>query len=179
MQSTTGMKLTLDLNSPWGVQGSVLRYRLVLPQQTPSNNEVKEMHFHAYKALRKRIAYEVLMAIGGRRPEKAIDQAFIVVRRYCAGSLDWSNCTGGIKPLEDALVLPRSVRNPAMARKRKGESNPSGLGLIYDDDRAHMPIHPCVEQLPAKRGEGYTEVLVYELERMAPEASADQTQIAA
>ncbi len=146
----------------FGMKG-VLRYQFTIPLQTPSNNEIKEMSFWAYRALRKRIAYEALKAIGGRRPNKPIEQAFLVVRRYCAGSLDWSNCSGGIKPLEDALVLPRALRDKGVAKKRRGESNPDGIGLIYDDDRAHMPLHPWVEQLPAKRGEGYTEVLVYEI----------------
>ncbi len=155
-----------------------LRYHFTIPLQTPSNNEVKEMSFWAYKALRKRIAWEALRAIGGVRPEKPIEQAFLVVRRYCAGSLDWSNCSGGIKPLEDALVLPRALRDPGVARKRRGESNPDGIGLIYDDDRAHMPIHPWVEQLPAKRGDGYTEVLIYELTPVTDKAGT-QNPIAA
>lgn len=146
----------------FGMRGE-LRYQFVIPMQTPSNNEIKEMNFWAYKALRKRIAFEALKAIGGKRPDKPIDKAFLVVRRYCVGSLDWSNCSGGIKPLEDALVLPRALRDPGVAKKRRGESNPDGLGLIYDDDRVHMPLHPWVEQLPAKRGEGRTEVFIYEL----------------
>lgn len=159
-----------QLLAVFGLRGT-LRYHFNIPMATPSNNQVKEMPFKAYMALRTRLAWEVLRAIGNRKPAKPIDQAFLVVRRYGVGSLDWSNCTGGLKPLEDVLVLPRMARDPRMATKRKGgESNPNGLGLIYDDDRAHMPIHPWVEQLPAKRGEAFTEVMIYEL---APLVASD------
>ena len=162
----------------FGEKGT-LRYQFTIPLQTPSNNEVKEMHFRRYAALRKRIAYEVLKAIGGMRPERPIERAFLVIRRYCAGSLDWSNCSGGIKPLEDALVLPRRLRSPKMMLKRRGEPNPDGLGLIYDDDREHMPLHPWVEQLPAKRGCGYTEVFVYELQSVVEDSETAQSPIVA
>lgn len=168
-----------QLLAVFGLRGT-LRYHFTIPMLTPSNNQVKEMPFKAYMALRKRICWEVLEAIGGRKPAQAINQAFLVVRRYGVGSLDWSNCTGGIKPLEDVLVLPRAARDPGVAIKQKGESNPNGLGLIYDDDREHMPIHPWVEQLPAKRGQGFTEVMIYELVPLvAKGAEAEVEQAAA
>ncbi|MBC8738537.1 hypothetical protein F6X40_17395 [Paraburkholderia sp. UCT31] len=129
-----------------------LVYRLVLPEQTPSNNVIKGMHFHTYRALRKRWRTMVLAALRGLRPASSIRNAGLTVVRHCASSgLDWDNAYGGLKPLLDCLVEP-SARNP------------DGLGLIADDNPRNMPVAPYMQQVVSSRGEGRTEVLIYDVE---------------
>lgn len=99
------------------------------------------MHFHAYKKLRNGWRASVLEAIGGKVPVAPITRSALEIERYCAGSLDWDNAYGGLKPLLDCLVS-LSARNP------------DGLGLIEDDSPKFMPEAPRVFQLPAKRGGG-------------------------
>jgi hypothetical protein len=138
----------------WETVKGKLRYELALDVETPSNNVIKGMHFHAYRKLRQQWQLMVLAGLKGRKPLQPIQQAFLVVERECAGSLDWDNAYGGLKPLLDCLVV-------ASAR------NPDGLGLIADDSPKHMPIPPFVRQKLGKRGQGKTRVLVYELEEEA------------
>ena len=125
-----------------------LIYELHLPTATPSNNTIKGMHFHAYKKLRNGWRASVLAAIEGKVPAAPITRSALEIERYCAGSLDWDNAYGGLKPLLDCLVAP-SARNP------------DGLGLIEDDSPRFMPEAPRVFQLPAKRGAGYAVVRIY------------------
>ncbi len=134
----------------WPESGA-LRYRLELPVETPSNNVIKGMHFHAYKHLRRQWRAMMLQALGGTVSQAPIEKAFLVVQRECAGSgLDWDNAYGGLKPMLDCLVK-------ASAR------NPDGLGLVADDNPKNMPYPPFVKQAPAKPGQGKTTVFVYEL----------------
>ena len=112
------------------------------------------MHFHAYKGLRRQWKCRVLAAIGGVRPTLPVERSAIVVVRHCAGYLDWDNALGGLKPLLDCLVMP-SVRNP------------DGLGLIRDDNPVSMPVPPYMQQVKAKRGEGHTQILIYEITETA------------
>jgi hypothetical protein len=142
--------ITRDFPTAWGVSGAALRYELQLAEETPSNNVIKEMHFQEYRRLRQRFRYLVLEALQGKRPEAPIEQSFLVVRRHCAGLLDWDNALGGLKPLLDCLVI---------ATKR----NPSGLGLVVDDSPRSMPYPPFMEQIKAKPGKGHTEILVFEV----------------
>ena len=133
----------------WEVQGT-LRYRLELPEETPSNNVIKGMHFHDYRKMRSRFRFLVLQALKSQRPTAPIERSFLVIRRHCAGLLDWDNALGGLKPVLDCLVT---------ATKK----NPDGLGLVFDDSPRSMPYPPFMEQVKAKRGEGRTEIWVYEV----------------
>lgn len=129
-----------------------LIYELHLPSETPSNNVIKGMHFHAYKKLRNDWRKSVLTALGNTAPAAPIEHAYLEIDRYCCGGgLDWDNAYGGLKPLLDCLV-------------RQSDKNPDGLGLIADDNPRNMPEPPYVKQLPAKRGEGRTVVRVYSLD---------------
>jgi hypothetical protein len=105
-----------------------LIYELHLPEPTPSNNAIKGMHFHAYKKLRNGMRASVLAALGGNTPASPLLCSALEVERYCAGSLDWDNAYGGLKPLLDCLVAKRA-------------RNPDGLGLIQDDSPKFMPRH--------------------------------------
>lgn len=97
-----------------------LIYEFHLPAATPSDNAIKGMHFHAYKKLRKSWRVNILMAIGGKVPAAPLLCSALEVEWYCAGSLDWDNDFGGLKPLLDFLVAPSAQK-------------PDGLGLIADD----------------------------------------------
>lgn len=129
-------------------------YRIEIPRETPSNNVIKGMHFKDYKALRKCWQYEILVALGLRRPRTPLKVAGIAINRYSAGQLDWDNAYGGLKPLLDCLV--------SVSRR-----NPNGLGLIQDDNPTQMPFPPYLQQFDAETTAGKTEILIYELEDTA------------
>lgn len=128
-----------------------LRYELHLPEPTPSNNAIKGMHYHAYKKLRNGWRSSVLAAVGGDAPTTPIARSALEIVRRCAGSLDWDNAYGGLKPLLDCLVTPSS-------------RNPDGLGLIQDDNPKFMPEAPQMSQVTAKRGSGSTIVRIYSVD---------------
>jgi hypothetical protein len=125
-----------------------LVYELHLPEPTPSNNAIKGMHFHAYKKLRNGWRASVLAAIGGKAPSTPIARSLLEIERFCAGSLDWDNAYGGLKPILDCLVAS-SARNP------------DGLGLIRDESPKFMPEAPRMTQATAKRGMGRTVIRIY------------------
>lgn len=130
-----------------------LVYELRLPEATPSNNEIKGMHFHAYKKLRNEWRAAVAAALEHKLPAQPIELSALEIERYCAGGgLDWDNAYGGLKPLLDCLVAP-------------SKRNPDGLGLVQDDSPKFMPEAPRLLQLPAKRGAGYTVIRIYSLEK--------------
>lgn len=134
----------------WATKG-ILRYTLHLPEPSPSNNEIKGMHFHVYKKERNAWQQRTEAALAGVDRLPPLQRSFLVIHRECCGGgLDWDNAYGGLKPLLDCLVAP-STRNP------------SGLGLIVDDNPSNMPFPPFVKQLSAKRGQGKTTVSIYEL----------------
>lgn len=139
-------------NLPAWCDPARLAFSMRLDEATPSNNTVKDMHFRDYKKLREGFAAKVLAALGGRAPKAPVEVAGIFIARYSAGSLDWDNAYGGLKPLLDCLVAP-SARNP------------SGLGVLLDDNPASMPEPPYVRQLRAKKGQGFTEVFVFDVAR--------------
>lgn len=128
------------------------RYTLELEGATPSNNQLKRMHFFAYQRLRRQWRMKVLVALKGARPSAsaAIPSAGLAVTRYCAGTLDWDNAYGGLKPLLDCLVLPT-------------QRNPDGLGLIVDDSPRCMPLAPLMFQEPARRGLPRMQILIWDL----------------
>lgn len=53
-------------------------------------------------------------------PAPPVGRSALEIERYCAGSLDWDNPYGGLKPLLDYLVAHSA-------------GNPDGRGLIQDD----------------------------------------------
>lgn len=126
-------------------------YRFELEGASPSNNAIRDMHYMAYKKVRREWQAQVLYALAeiGHKRAAPISPAILVIDRFSAGQLDWDNAYGGLKPLLDCLVQP-SARNP------------DGLGLIADDNPKAMPFPPIVRQLEAKRGAGKTLLSIYE-----------------
>lgn len=134
---------------PW-CDPARLAFVLHLDEASPSNNTIKAMHFRAYKKLREQFAATVRDSLGDRQAPQLEHSALFIVRRS-AGTLDWDNALGGLKPILDCLVAPSS-------------RNPSGLHIIQDDNPANMPYPPFMRQLKAKKGEGSTEVYVFEVD---------------
>lgn len=120
---------------------------LLLDEASPSNNTIKGLHFHAYKKLRVSMAAKVKQALGSTEAPQLPQSALYIVRRS-AGSLDWDNAIGGLKPILDCLVRP-------------SDRNPNGLHIIEDDKPRNMPFPPMMKQLPAKKGQGSTEIYVF------------------
>lgn len=131
-----------------------LRYYFELPEATPSVNVLRDMHFHTYRRARTVWSQRVAGALKRRgfalHRHPPLQQAALIVARHSAGQLDWDNALGGLKLLQDCLVQ-------ASAR------NPDGLGLVQDDSPRHMPYPPFMRQLKAARGQGRTEVWIFEL----------------
>lgn len=128
-------------------------FQFKLDQQTPSVNEIRSMHYQAYRKLRhsyQMLVWAALIAKGQRLPAAPLQRVGLYVERGSAGLLDWDNAYGGLKPLLDCLVV-------GTAR------NPDGLGLIQDDSPRHMPEPPYVKQVVAPRNKGYTLVRIYDL----------------
>lgn len=141
----------LDVEIPAWCQQGTLAYCFSLSEATPSNNVVKNMHWMAYRKLRQMWRVRMFsQGLRGRLPERTLSRAALVIVRRCAGSLDWDNAYGGLKPVLDTLV-------------QKTSKNPDGLGLVLDDSPRHMPYPPFLQQLPAPRGQGTTDILVFEL----------------
>lgn len=139
------------MSATWEVlEGAVLRYRLELPQKTPSNNEIRGMNRFAYQGLRRDWQLRVFTALKGRRPKEPLTKAFLRITRGSSSELDWDNAYGGLKPLLDCLVMP-------------SKRNPDGLGLIQDDSPSHMPLPPLVIQVKAKPEDSSTVVEIFEL----------------
>lgn len=129
---------------------SKLVFKVRLDEPTPSNNELRHMHFAPYKKLRERFAAQVKDALGDTEPPK-LEKAALYIVRYCMGEgLDWDNALGGLKPALDCLVAPSS-------------RNPSGLHIVEDDNQKHMPFPPFMTQEKAPRGQGWTEIFVFRL----------------
>ena len=139
------------LMPPW-CRPEDLAYSFMLPMETPSNNVIKGMHWMAYRNLRKTWRLKVqTRALAGRKPKEPIERAALFIIRHCAGKLDWDNALGGLKPLQDCLVV------------RKPKVNPDGLGFIVDDNPDNMPYPPYMQQVIAPPGKGFTEVFIYRL----------------
>lgn len=137
---------------PWANARGVLAHKLEIAQPTPSNNDIRGLHYFRYRKLRQWWAEQVFAAAGGRLPRSPIKCAFLSLERHCGeGGLDWDNAYGGLKPLLDCLSMPHPERNP------------SGLGFIQDDSPRCMPIPPFVMQLPAPRGQGKTVLRIFAL----------------
>lgn len=136
---------------PW-CRPEELAYSFMLPLPTPSNNVIKGMHWMAYRNLRRTWRLKVLArALAGKKPAQPIERAALLILRHCSGQLDWDNALGGLKPLLDCLVTC------------KAKVNPDGLGFIVDDNPDNMPYPPFMQQLPAPRDQGFTEVFIYRL----------------
>ncbi|WP_460803442.1 hypothetical protein [Microbulbifer agarilyticus] len=126
-----------------------------LNNPSPSANELLRMdrsHWAIRRKFKKQLAMEVLAAIvnsGQRRPNEPLSQVFIEIQRGSAGVLDEDNLHGGLKPLLDTFVMPT-------------RRNPHGLGLIRDDHPGCI-VERRVLQVPAKRGQGFTRVLIAEV----------------
>lgn len=127
-----------------------LVYKLSLGAETPSNNVIKGMNRYAYKALREEWQLRVFEALKFRRPKVPLEKSALFITRYCSGELDWDNAVGGLKPILDCLVMPTKW-------------NPSGLGLIRNDNPKYMPFPPYMRQLKASPGSGRTDILIFSL----------------
>lgn len=128
-----------------------LAFVLRLEEASPSNNTIKSMHYRVYKKVREQFAGTVRSALGDRPAPQLQTSALFIVRRS-AGTLDWDNALGGLKPILDCLVRP-------------SDRNPSGLHIVEDDNPANMPYPPFMRQLPAKRGAGSTEIYVFSVDQ--------------
>ena len=139
---------------PW-CEAQRLAHAFRIDEATPSNNTLKAMHFHAYRQARNRLESKVLASLGGKRPAAPLVVSGVFIARHCTGSLDWDNAYGGLKPLLDCLVAP-------------SKRNPSGLGLVLDDNPRAMPEPPYVRQLKAKRGQSFCDVFVFDCSSLQP-----------
>ncbi len=117
-----------------------------IPKATPSNNKIKGMNRFEYKKLRE----EFFWLVKSHAPsvDKPIQKCDLIIKRYGSRLLDWSNAYGGIKPLEDCLVI-------------QSKSSPNGLGLIVDDN-PNCVLSLTMHQQKCKRNEERTIIKIIE-----------------
>jgi hypothetical protein len=125
------------------------RYLLDIARQTPTLNEIREMHFHAYKKLRREWRALVLDAIKDQRVP-ALTRCGLVLTRRTSSTADWDGFLGGAKPMLDCLVLAT-------------DKNPDGLGLIVDDSPRFLIHAPHLVQQKAKPKAGSITVEIFDL----------------
>jgi hypothetical protein len=90
-------------------------------------NQLVRMHWTARGRYQRALAEEIASLvphIPGRQP---LQHAVVTVERRSVGIGDQDGVIGGLKPMIDCLLV-RSTRHP------------TGLGLILDDDPAHMTL---------------------------------------
>ena len=114
---------------------------------TPSNNEIKKMHFATYKKMREQFAWLVkLEKLKQGYSGKPWKHCKVEIIRNGSRWLDWDNAYGGIKPLMDCLVAP-------------SKSSPNGCGLILDDNPS-VVSSLVMKQTKVKRGEESTYIRI-------------------
>jgi hypothetical protein len=95
-------------------------FLLVLPAIPPSANEIKSMHWAAYRDLRNDLAYLVRLSIGRVEVLHRDRLAHVTITAYSnapkeaggrARRLDRDNLWGGMKPLVDALRDQAVIKN--------------------------------------------------------------------
>lgn len=109
---------------------------------------LKRMHYQAYKRYRDGWAWKIRAGYGTEN-KPPIKKCLIVVKRFSANLPDWDGLYGGVKPLLDCLNRP-------------SKSNPSGLGIIWDDSPRNLIDLKCIP-VRAPRGQGKTIIEILKL----------------
>lgn len=140
-----GWQPLLNTPRPAPPEGFILWHSWESTVLTPSNNQLKNAHFHTYRKIRTewrdRLAYP-------RPPGAPLATAYLLVVRKSIKMLDWDNAYGGLKPLLDCLSMP-------------GARNPDGLGWIQDD-KPTVLIRLDVQQIQvSRRADVGTELHLY------------------
>lgn len=91
-----------------------------LPLLLPTPNRTRGEHWAATHKRKKRLAEEVAVALGFRRPPEPLTKARVTVWRHSVSAMDFDNNVASLKPLLDVM------QPPTVRRKY-------GLGLIADD----------------------------------------------
>lgn len=94
---------------------------LEIPRATPSRNATFHKHWLASYREKKLWAWEVRLALSGRRPMAFTGRARVTIERRSRRLLDPDNLVGGFKSLLDALKAER---------------------IIADDSAAHIDLVP-------------------------------------
>lgn len=128
---------------------------LTIPYALPTLNAIRKMHYQEYKRLREKLAWEICGQY--RHKGDPIKYSIIFVTRHGSGKTpDWVNLYGSFKALEDCLVMP-------------SKANPSGLGIIYDDNPEYVKTLTVLPQ-KCKRGEEKTVVEIVDIGNWKGEA---------
>ena len=119
-------EITLTLRRPWHSQNQLDRLR--------HGRRAKYRQLMASLALELRQQLDSLDL-----SDQVFTQCTLLAQRYSTGELDESNAVGGLKAIQDVLVMQSSA-------------NPYGLGIIVDDRPDYLEA-PVVEQIKLKRSE--------------------------
>lgn len=106
------------------------RIQITLAEPTPTLNSTLRMHWRDLRRYERALAWEVRLALGGNRPSAPLQRARLTIERRSHGIPDEENAIGGTKWLVDTLLVPQ--------RRGKRMLHRCGLGLIVDDDPAHL-----------------------------------------
>ena len=97
--------------------------KIVIPTVAPSLNVIMRQNPFEYQKMRRELCQEIWLALiqTGHAKAPPISKARVHIIRRSPKKLDHDNFVGGCKPLLDCL-------------RKVSRSNPSGLGLIDDDN---------------------------------------------
>ena len=112
------------------------KIRFILPEPTPSNNQLLRMHWAVVK--KNRLRYQKIIE-AQIEPMPPFERCGALVTRFGAKLLDYDNLYGGVKTLLDAIT-------------------DAGIWL---DDNPNVLIDFKVEQFKAKKAEQRTEVKIW------------------
>ena len=128
----------------------------MIDRPSPLLNQIKGMHFQAYKRLREEWAWLIkaqTMKAGIKTSDTPINRCIVFVSRHSSGVLpDWDGLYGGLKPVLDCLSVASA-------------KNPSGLGIITDDSPKHIITLSAIPH-HCKKENARTEIHILETEAL-------------
>jgi len=122
------------------------RIAFTIPRAFVPLNVLLGMHWRARKRYAGGLSAEVAGLIRGSPSREPMLKARVTITRYGMKVPDRDGLYGGAKPLIDLLLV-------------YSDTHPHGLGLITDDDPAHLDLIVNAEKAP-KRAEVRTHVLI-------------------
>jgi len=120
----------------------------------PSGNIIKRMKWPVYAKLLRQWFWLVRAAPGFIDTPEASCRRKLTISLHGKNSRDRDNLYSSMKPVIDVLRPSKHEEGYIKSGPRKGEywsRHRIGLGLIQDDDTAHLEL--VVQQLPLPRGQ--------------------------
>lgn len=115
----------------------------------------------AVKEHKKRLAWEINLALAGKLPRQPFNRAALRVARHSLGAPDYDGMVGGLKTLIDCL-LPQGEPYYRKGSRRPIFPHPFGLGIVADDSERVLTIQAVAIRV-ASAAEQKTIITITEL----------------